>query len=162
MTESDIDLAVAANAIVVGFNVRPQGRAKEVADREGVDLRLYRVIYELLDDIRAALSGLMAPGEEEAELGIAEVRAIFKVPKVGMAAGSYVTKGTITRGGRARLVRDGVVVYDGKIETLRRFKDDAKEVREGFECGIGLERFQDVKEGDIIESYEIREVARSL
>lgn len=162
VTESDIDLALASGAIVVGFNVRPQGKAKELADREGVDLRLYRVIYELLDDIRSALSGMLTPDEVEAELGTAQVRATFKVPKVGMAAGCMVTKGAISRGARARLVRDGVVVYDGEVETLRRFKDDAKEVREGFECGIGLKNFQDVKEGDLIESYEVREVARSL
>ncbi|MEX0990707.1 MAG: translation initiation factor IF-2 [Actinomycetota bacterium] len=162
INESDIQLAMASGAIVIGFNVRPEPKAKELSDREGVDLRLYRVIYEALDDIRAALSGMLTPGETEAELGRAEVRATFKVPKVGMAAGCYITSGTITRGAKARLVRDGVVVYDGKVETLRRFKDDVREVKEGFECGIGLERFQDVKEGDVIEAYEIREVARSL
>ncbi|MEX2421457.1 MAG: EF-Tu/IF-2/RF-3 family GTPase, partial [Actinomycetota bacterium] len=117
---------------------------------------------EALDDIRAALSGMLAPGEAEAELGRAEVRATFKVPKVGIAAGSYILSGTITRGNKARLVRDGVVVYDGRVDTLRRFKDDVREVKEGFECGIGLENYQDVKEGDIIEAYEVREVARSL
>ncbi len=162
INESDIQLAMASGAIVIGFNVRPEPKAKELSDREGVDLRLYRVIYEALDDIRAALSGMLTPGETEAELGRAEVRATFKVPKVGMAAGCYITSGTIARGAKARLIRDGVVVYDGKVETLRRFKDDVREVKEGFECGIGLERFQDVKEGDVIEAYEIREVARSL
>ncbi len=162
INESDIQLAVASGAIVIGFNVRPEPKAKALSAREGVDLRLYRVIYEALDDIRAALSGMLTPGETEAELGRAEVRATFKVPKVGMAAGCYITSGTITRGAKARLIRDGVVVYDGKVETLRRFKDDVREVKEGFECGIGLERFQDVKEGDVIEAYEIREVARSL
>jgi translation initiation factor IF-2 len=146
----------------VGFNVRPEPKAKELAEKEGVSLRLYRVIYEAVDDVKAALSGLLAPEERESELGIAEVRAIFSVPRTGRAAGCMVTKGTIVRDSRARLVRDGVVVYDGKVSSLRRFKDDVREVKEGFECGIGLENFQDVKEGDLIETYEIREVERSL
>jgi translation initiation factor IF-2 len=133
-----------------------------VAGREGVDVRLYRVIYQAVDDIKQALSGLLAPGEEEVELGRAEVRATFRVPKLGMVAGCYISKGALTRNARARLVRDGTVVYDGKIASLRRFKDDVREVQEGFECGVGLENFQDVKEGDVIEAYEVREVARSL
>ena len=162
INESDVGLGVASDAVVIGFNVRPEPKAKELAENEGVDLRLYRVIYEAIDDLRQALSGMLAPEEREADLGRAEVRATFRVPKVGMAAGCYVTSGTITRGSRARLVRDGVVVYDGKIATLRRFKDDVREVAEGFECGIGLENFQDVKEGDVIETYEVREVARQL
>jgi len=162
INESDVTLAVASSAIIIGFNVRPEAKARDLADRQGVDLRMYRVIYEALDDIRSALSGLLAPSEQEHVLGTAEVRMTFKVPKVGMAAGSYITKGTITRGDKARLVRDGIVVYDGKIDTLRRFKDDVREVKESFECGIGLENFQDVKEGDVIEAFEIREVARTL
>jgi translation initiation factor IF-2 len=162
VTESDVTLAQADGAIVVGFNVRPDANAREVADREGVDVRLYTVIYQAVDDIKQALSGLLAPGEEEIELGQAEVRATFRVPRLGVVAGCYVTRGTITRGARARLVRDGAVVYDGRVASLRRFKDDVREVAEGFECGIGLENFQDVKEGDVVEAYEIREVARSL
>ncbi len=162
ITESDVSLAAASKAVVIGFNVRPDAKAREVADKEGVDLRLHRVIYDLIDEVKAALSGLLAPEEKETELGTAEVRATFRVPKVGMAAGCYVTRGAVGRNSRARLVRDGVVVYDGRIATLRRFKDDVREVAEGFECGIGLENFQDVKEGDLIEVYEVREVARSL
>jgi translation initiation factor IF-2 len=162
VTESDVMLAQASRAIVVGFNVRPDPKAREVADREGVDVRLYRVIYQAVDDIKQALSGLLAPAEEEVELGRTEVRATFRVPRMGVIAGSYVTKGTMTRGARVRLVRDGTVVYDGRIASLRRFKDDVREVAEGFECGIGLENFQDIKEGDILEAYEIQEVARSL
>src|SRR3954463_13877366 len=162
ITESDVDLALASRAVVIGFNVRPDAKAKEMADKEGVDLRLYRVIYEAIDDVRQALSGLLAPGEVEAELGRADVRATFRVPRMGVVAGCYVRSGTMTRGGRARLVRDGVVVYEGRIGTLRRFKDDVREVAEGYECGIGLENFQDVHEGDEIESFEVREVARSL
>ncbi|MDP9296631.1 MAG: translation initiation factor IF-2, partial [Actinomycetota bacterium] len=162
ITESDVDLALASRAVVIGFNVRPDAKAKEMAEKEGVDVRLYRVIYEAIDDVRLALSGLLTPGEEEVELGRAEVRATFRVPKMGVVAGSYITSGTITRGARGRLVRDGVVVYEGRIGTLRRFKDDVREVTEGYECGIGLENYQDIHEGDVIEAFEVREVARSL
>jgi translation initiation factor IF-2 len=162
VAESDVVLAHASRAIVVGYNVRPDRGAREVSEREGVDVRLYRVIYQAVDDIRQALSGLLTPGEEEVELGRAEVRATFRVPKLGLVAGCHVSKGVLTRNARARLVRDGTVVYDGKIGSLRRFKDDVREVQEGFECGAGLENFQDVKEGDVIEAYEVREVARSL
>jgi translation initiation factor IF-2 len=162
ITESDIALAVASDAIVVGFNVRPDANARELADREGVDVRLYRVIYEAIDDIRSALSGMLKPEEREIELGRAEVRALFRVPRVGVVAGSYVLSGNITRNSRARVVRDGVVVYEGRIGSLRRFKDDVREVAEGFECGISIENFQDVHEGDFIEAFEVREVARQL
>jgi translation initiation factor IF-2 len=162
ITESDIALALASNAIVVGFNVRPDAQARELSEKEGVDVRLYRVIYDAIDDIRGALSGMLKPEERETELGRAEVRALFRVPRVGTIAGCYVVQGTITRNARARVVRDGVVVYDGRIGSLKRFKDDAREVAEGFECGIGIENFNDVKEGDVIEAYEVREVAREL
>ncbi len=162
ITESDIALAQASQAIVVGFNVRPDAKAREMSEREGIDVRLYRVIYEAIDDVRQALAGLLAPKEEETELGRAEVRALFRVPRVGVVAGCYVVSGAVQRNARARLVRDGVVVYEGRIGSLRRFKEDVREVAEGFECGIGLENFQDVKEGDVIEAYEVREVARSL
>jgi translation initiation factor IF-2 len=162
VTENDVNLAQASEAIVMGFSVRPDAKAREVAEREGIDLRMYTVIYQAVDDVRAALSGMLTPDEKEAELGRAEVRATFKVPRMGMVAGCYVTSGTLTRGNKARLVRDGAVVYDGRIETLRRFKDDVREVAEGFECGVGLENFQDMKENDVIEAYEVREVARSL
>jgi translation initiation factor IF-2 len=162
ITESDVSLAVASRAIVVGFNVRPDVAARELTEREGVDVRLYRVIYDAIDDIRSALSGMLAPEEREAELGMAEVRATFRVPRAGTIAGCMVTRGQIVRGARARVVRDGVIVYDGRIGSLRRFKDDVREVAEGFECGIGIENFNDVKEGDVIEAYEVREVARQL
>ena len=125
-------------------------------------MRLYRVIYDAIDDIRAALSGMLKPEERETELGRAEVRALFRVPKVGTVAGCYVLQGKIVRGAQARVVRDGVVVYDGRIASLRRFKEDVREVAEGYECGIGIENFNDVKEGDVIEAYEVREVAREL
>jgi translation initiation factor IF-2 len=162
ITESDINLALTSKAIVVGFNVRPDVQARDLAEKEGVDVRLYRVIYDAIDDIRAALGGMLKPEERETQLGRAEVRALFRVPKVGLVAGSYVVAGTMVRNARARVVRDGVVAYDGRIGSLRRFKDDVREVAEGFECGIGIENFNDVKEGDIIEAYEVREVAREL
>ena len=162
ITESDIALALASGAIVVGFNVRPDVQARELAEKEGVDVRLYRVIYDATDDIRGALSGMLKPEERETELGRAEVRALFRVPKIGVIAGCYVVQGTIARNARARVVRDGVVVYDGRVGSLKRFKDDARDVAEGFECGIGIENFNDVKEGDVIEAYEVREVAREL
>jgi translation initiation factor IF-2 len=162
ITESDIKLAMASTAIVVGFNVRPDVTARELAEKEGVDVRLYRVIYDAIDDIRGAVSGMLKPEERETELGRAEVRTLFRVPKLGVIAGSYVLSGTIVRNARARVVRDGVVAYEGRIGSLRRFKDDVREVAEGYECGIGIENFQDVKEGDIIEAFEVREVAREL
>jgi translation initiation factor IF-2 len=162
ITESDINLALTSGAIVIGFNVRPDAQARELAEKEGVDVRLYRVIYDAIDDIRSALSGMLSPEERETDLGAAEVRALFRVPRVGVVAGCYVVRGTILRNARARVVRDGVVVYDGRIGSLRRFKDDVREVAENFECGIGIENFNDVKEGDLIEAYEVREVAREL
>jgi translation initiation factor IF-2 len=162
INENDISLAMASSAVVLGFNVRPDVGARELAEREGVDLRLYRVIYQVLDDIRQALTGMLTPGEQEVELGRAEVRQLFRVPKLGVVAGCMVTHGSIARASLARLVRDGSIVYTGRLGSLRRFKDDVREVAEGFECGISLENFQDVHEGDIIEVYETREIARTL
>ncbi len=162
ITEKDITLAMASNAIVVGFNVRPDANARDLAEKEGVDIRLYRVIYDAIDDIKAALSGLLKPEERENLLGEAEVRQAFRVPKLGVIAGSYVRRGVVKRNALARLVRDGVIVHDSKVASLRRFKDDVGEVREGYECGIGLENFQDMKEGDVIEVFEVQEIARSL
>jgi translation initiation factor IF-2 len=162
ITEDDISLALASDCIVIGFNVRPDKQARELAEKEGVDVRMYRVIYDAIDDIKAALSGMLKPEQREKHLGTAVVRAMFRVPKLGVIAGCYVTQGTITRDGRVRLVRDSVVVYDGKVASLRRFKDDVREVAAGYECGIGIENFQDIKEGDLIEAYEVREVARSI
>nr|MBA3727682.1 translation initiation factor IF-2 [Actinomycetota bacterium] len=162
ITENDVSLALASRAVVMGFNVRPDPNARDLAEREGVDLRMYRVIYQMLDDIRQALGGLLSPDQLEVELGRAEVRALFRAPRIGLVAGCMITQGSITRGSLARLVRDGTIVYTGRVASLRRFKDDVREVSEGFECGIGLENFQDVHEGDVIEAYEVREVARTL
>jgi translation initiation factor IF-2 len=162
ITESDVNLALTSNAIVIGFNVRPDVQARELAEKEGVDVRLYRVIYDAIDDIRSALGGMLKPEERETLLGRAEVRALFRVPRIGVVAGCYVLEGTIVRNARARVVRDGVVTYESRIGSLRRFKDDVREVAEGFECGIGIENFNDVHEGDVIEAFEVREVAREL
>ncbi len=160
ITESDVLLADASQAVVVGFNVRPDSKSRKAAESAGVEVRTYRIIYELLDEIEQMLVGQLAPEEVEDILGVAEVRATFRAPRLGLIAGSYVTEGEITRGAKIRLVRDGVVVYDGRVASLRRFKDDARSVASGFECGIGLENFRDIKEGDVLESYELREVAR--
>ncbi|HEY9515368.1 MAG TPA: translation initiation factor IF-2 [Gemmatimonadaceae bacterium] len=162
ITESDILLARASGAIIIGFHVRPDNNARSAAEREGVDVRLYRVIYEAVDDVRAALVGLLRPEHREVTLGEAEVRELFRVPKIGVVAGCYVRSGVINRQAKVRVVRDAVEVYHGSIGSLRRFKDDVREVREGFECGIGIENFNDLKIGDIIECYRMEEVARTL
>jgi translation initiation factor IF-2 len=162
ITESDILLARTAGAIIVGFHVRPDNNARAAAEREGVDIKLYKVIYEAVDDIRARLEGLLRPEEREVILGEAEVREIFKVSRVGTVAGCSVRSGVISRQARVRVIRDGVEVYAGSIASLRRFKDDVREVKEGYECGIGIENFNDIKVGDVIECYRKEEVARTL
>ena len=162
ITESDILLASASQAIIIGFNVRPTSKIKDVADHENVDIRFYEIIYKLVDDIKCAMAGMLAPVQREVYLGQAEVRDTFSVPKVGVIAGSYVADGKIARNAGVRLLRDGVVVYTGKISSLKRFKDDSKEVVKGNECGVGLENFNDVKIGDIIEAFETVEEAATL
>jgi translation initiation factor IF-2 len=161
ITENDINLAIASDAVVIGFNVRPEGKAREAAEREGVDVRYYTVIYQAIDEIEAALKGMLKPEFEEVQLGTAEVREVFRVPRIGNVAGSIVRTGIIRRNSKARLVRDGVVVADNlTVESLRRFKDDATEVRDGFECGIGLGSYNDIKIEDVIETFELREKPR--
>ena len=162
ITQDDVTLAMASNAIIVGFNVRPDTQSRELAEREGVDIKLYRVIYDAIDDIKSALSGLLKPERREKVVGEAEVRQVFRVPKLGAVAGSYIRSGTIKRNSLVRLVRDGVVIYEGKVASLRRFKEDTGEVREGYECGIGLENYQDMKDRDLIEAYEVEEIARTI
>ncbi|HEY3114521.1 MAG TPA: translation initiation factor IF-2 [Gemmatimonadaceae bacterium] len=162
ITESDILLARASGAIIVGFHVRPDNNARAAAEREGVEIKLYKIIYEAVEDVRAALEGMLRPEEKEVVLGEAEVRELFKVPRMGVIAGCSVRSGVINRQGRIRVIRDGVEVYDGNIASLRRFKDDVKEVREGFECGIGIENFNDIKVGDVLECYRKEQVARTL
>ena len=162
ISESDILLASASDAIIIGFNVRPDANARAVAAHEQVDIRLYRVIYEVVEDIRAALSGLLAPKIEENVQGEAQVRELFQVPRVGTIAGCLVSQGLIHRTTSARVLREGVVIYEGRIGSLRRFKDDVREVQNGFECGIGIENFNDVKVGDVIETYELVETSRTI
>ena len=162
ITESDIMLAAASDAIVLGFNVRPVGEARQVADREGVEIRSYAVIYRAIDELRDAMQGMLAPEEVEESVGTVEVRAIFRASKVGTIAGCYVTDGHVTRGAKCRLVRDGTIVYDGVVESLRRLQEDVREVASGFECGIVLRNFADVKEGDVIEVYDTKQVERTL
>src|SRR5215204_1436430 len=160
VTDSDVMLGSASGGIVLGFNVRPTNTAKQVAEREGVEIRTYDVIYKALEEIEAARRGMLAPETEERETGTAEVRAIFRVPTVGTVAGCYVTSGEISRNNRVRVVRDGIVIYEGNIASLRRFKDDVRSVRQGFECGVSVENFNDVKEGDALEFFEVVEVPR--
>ena len=159
---NDILLASASQAVVIGFNVRPERSAKELAEREGVDVQLYTVIYHLTEDIQKAMVGLLKPTFREEDLGRAEVRQVFKISKVGTIAGCLVTDGVIQRSAKARLLRDNVVIWEGGLASLHRFKDDVSEVKNGFECGIALERFQDIKVGDAIESYRTVEVAREM
>jgi translation initiation factor IF-2 len=162
ITESDVTLALASRALILGFNVRANAQAREMARREGVEIRYYSIIYELLDEIKGALSGLLSPTSRETILGHAEIREVFAVSKVGKVAGCRVVDGLIRRGARLRLLRDDVVIHEGAMGSLRRFKDDVREVREGFECGIGIEGYNDIREGDVIEAYEIEQVARTL
>jgi translation initiation factor IF-2 len=160
ITESDVMLATASDAIIIGFNVRPLPEARDLADKEKVDMRLYRVIYQALEEINAARVGMLAPTIEEQDTAHVEVRDLFKVPKLGTIAGCFVQDGEISRDDKVRIVRDGTIIHDGKIHSLRRFKDDVKSVKQGYECGIGIEGFQDIKVGDVIESYKVVEVAR--
>ena len=162
ISESDIMLASASNAVVIGFNVRPDAVASMCAEDEKVDVRLYRVIYEAIDDVKKALEGLLEPEYREVVYGRAEVRATFKVPRAGVVAGCYVTDGKVPRSALVRVVRDGIVEHEGKIASLRRFKDDVREVVAGFECGIGIEDWNDVRESDVIEAYGSEEVKREL
>ncbi|MEX3499775.1 translation initiation factor IF-2, partial [Staphylococcus capitis] len=160
VNESDVTLANASNGIIIGFNVRPDAGAKRAAEAENVDMRLHRVIYNVIEEIESAMKGLLDPEYEEQVIGQAEVRQTFKVSKVGTIAGSYVTEGKITRNAGVRVIRDGIVLFEGELDTLKRFKDDAKEVAQGYECGITIEKYNDLKEGDIIEAFEMVEIQR--
>jgi translation initiation factor IF-2 len=162
ITETDVMLASASNAIIIGFHVRPDAKVQGLAEAEGVDIRLYSIIYEVVEDVKKAMEGLLEPTIREVVLGRAEIRQVFSVPKVGNVAGCFVTDGKITRAARVRLIRDGVVVHDGKMLSLRRFKDDVKEVQSGYECGIGIENYNDIKTGDVIEAYVQEKVAAKL
>jgi translation initiation factor IF-2 len=163
ITETDVLLASASRAIIIGFNIRPEPKAAALAEREGVDIRLYTVIYDAIADIKAAMEGLLEPTLKERVLGRAEVRQVFTIPKVGVIAGCYVTDGTIARASAGvRVIRDHVTVYEGRIGSLRRFKDDVREVQQGYECGIGVENFGDIKTGDVLEVFVVDKVAAKL
>ncbi len=162
ISESDVLLAAASNAIIVGFNVRPERTAAEVAQKEKVDIRLYTVIYDITEEIKRAMAGLLEPVFKETFLGKADVREVFRIPKVGVVAGCIVQDGKLTRDSGVRLLRDNVVVYTGKVGSLRRFKDDASEVKSGFECGVTLTNFSDVKQGDVIEAFITERVANEV
>ena len=162
INESDVTLAGATEASVIGFNVRANPQARELARRDGIDNRYYSIIYNLVDEIKAILSGLLAPQRLEKFLGYAEIREVFNVSKSGKIAGCKVTDGLVKRGAKVRLLRDNVVVHDGALKTLRRFKDEVREVKEGYECGMAFENYQDIQTGDQIECYEVEEIARTL
>ena len=153
ITETDVLLAAASNAIIIGFNVRPERNSRELANREKVDIRLHTIIYNVVDEIKRAMQGVLEPVFKETYLGTAEVRDTFRIPKVGTIAGCYITEGKVTRTAEVRLLRDNVVIFEGKIASLKRFKDDASEVTRGYECGIGIQNFNDVKVGDTIEAF---------
>jgi translation initiation factor IF-2 len=159
VSENDTQLAIASNAIIIGFNVRADGRAQSIIEQEGLPVLYSRIIYELVDAVKDALKGKMAPKFQEKVLGRVEVRDTFKVPRQGVVAGSYVLDGTIARGAHVRLLRDGIIVHEGKMSSLRRFKDDVKEVQAGYECGIGIDGYSDIKNGDIIEVFKVEQIA---
>ena len=161
ISETDVTLAAASNAIIIGFGVRPQPKARDAAEKENIQIKTYSIIYKAIEDIDAARIGMLAPTEEEVQTGAAEVRDTFRVPKAGLIAGCMVTEGEISRDDKVRVVRDGVVVFDGAFGSMRRFKDDVNVVKRGYECGLGIEKFQDIKVGDILEAYKIVEVART-
>jgi translation initiation factor IF-2 len=161
ITENDVQLARASNATIIGFNVRPDRRSRDLAETERVAIRTYEIIYKLIEEIEAAMLGLLAPEFEEVVTGEAEVREVFRVPRIGAIAGCFVREGVITRGSKVRFLREGAIIWKGSITSLRRFKEDAREVQSGFECGIGLSDYQDLKEGDIIETFEEREIPRT-
>ena len=159
---SDVNLATASKAVVIGFNVRADQQAKRLAETNGIDIRYYNIIYDAVDEVKAAMGGMLAPEQREEAIGTAEIRQVFVASKIGTVAGSMVTSGLVRRGARFRLLRENVVVYTGEVESVRRLKDDVREVKEGFECGIKLKNYNDIKEGDQLEFFEIKEVARTL
>jgi len=162
ITESDVNLALASKAVVIGFNTRADSAARKLAESAGVDIRYYNIIYEAVDEVKAALSGMLAPEKKEAVLGVVEIRQIYRISAVGTIAGCMVKEGFVKRSARVRLLRDNVVIHDGELDSLKRFKDDVREVRTGFECGLSLKNYNDLQEGDNLEVYEVQEVARTL
>jgi len=162
ITESDVNLALASKAVIVGFNTRADAQARKLAEANGVQIRYYDIIYEAVDDVKAALSGMLAPEQKETQLGLVDVREVYKISKVGTVAGCYVLEGVVRRGAKIRVLRDNVVIHDGELDSLKRFKDDVREVKAGFECGLSIKNWNDVQKGDQLEVYEIVEVSRTL
>jgi translation initiation factor IF-2 len=162
ISESDINLAIASNAVVIGFNTRADANARKAAEGNGIDIRYYNIIYDAVDDVKAAMSGMLTPDKKEEIIGHAEIRTVFVASKIGTVAGCMVTSGHVTRSANFRLLRDNVVIYTGELDSLKRMKDDVREVKEGFECGIKLKNYNDIKEGDQLEFFEVKEVARTL
>ena len=162
ISESDVNLAIASKAIIIGFNTRADAGARKLAENNGVDIRYYNIIYDAVDEVKAAMAGMLAPEQREEIIGNAEIRQVFRISKIGAIAGCMVTSGVVRRNARFRLLRDHVVVYTGEIDSLKRMKDDVREVKEGFECGIKLKNYNDIAEGDQLEFFEIKEVARTL
>ena len=162
ISESDVNLAIASKAIVIGFNVRAEAGARKLAETNDVEIRYYNIIYDAVDELKAAMSGMLAPEQKEEVIGSAEIRTVFVASKIGTVAGSYVTSGLVRRDAHFRLLRDNVVIYTGELESLKRLKDDVREIKEGFECGIKLKNYNDIKEGDQLEFFEIKEIARTL
>jgi translation initiation factor IF-2 len=162
VTESDVTLATTANAAIIGFNVRANVQAREAAERSGIEIRYYNIIYNLVDDVKAAMSGLLSPERRETMLGNAQILEVFNISKVGKVAGCRVTEGVVQRGANVRLIRDNVVIHEGKLSTLKRFKDEVREVPAGQECGMAFEKYEDMRAGDVIECYRVEEIARTL
>jgi translation initiation factor IF-2 len=162
ISESDVNLAIASKAVIVGFNTRADAGARKTAEGNGIDIRYYNIIYDAVDDLKAAMSGMLTPDKKEEILGNAEIRQVLRVSKVGSIAGCMVTSGRVVRSAKLRLLRNNVVVFTGELDSLKRFKDDAKEVKEGFECGLTIKGYNDIVEGDILEFFEIKEIARTL
>jgi translation initiation factor IF-2 len=162
ISESDVNLAIASKAVIIGFNTRADAGARKLAESSGIELRYYNIIYDAVDDLKAAMSGMLTPDQKEEVIGMAEIRQVFRISKIGAIAGCMVTSGVVRRSARLRLLRNNVVVFTGELDSLKRFKDDVREVKEGFECGLNLKGYNDITEGDQIEFFEIKEVARSL
>jgi translation initiation factor IF-2 len=162
ITEGDVNLAVAAGAIIIGFNVRPAGKAAALAQKENIQIRQYSIIYNVVDEVKAAMEGLLAPTRVEKTIGKAEIRQVFRISKAGNVAGCMVLEGVVRRSSGIRLMREGAVIWTGKLSTLKRFKDDVRDVKEGFDCGMAFEGFQDVKTGDIVEAFEVEEIRQTL
>jgi translation initiation factor IF-2 len=162
ISESDVNLAIASKAVIIGFNTRADAGARKLAESNGIDIRYYNIIYDAVDEVKAAMAGMLAPEQKEEVIGNAEIRQVFRISKVGAIAGCMVTSGVVRRGARVRVLRDNVVVFTGELDSLKRFKDDVREVKEGFECGLSIKNYNDIAESDQLEFFEIKEVARTL